>query len=1116
MIKQEQIDDPLRDLIDIIHFSENVSAKIHGLWDEAEIYTTVRDEFAHSKLYVTSILLLTEDRLSLKITESSLSTGILKSMEKAAGTFREHFTINLEKSEIFRQVAVGGETIQTTGPEVFGELFPGTLGNLLTKVMGLGKQSSVLTPLRRHGDIIGVLAISAPKLADHFIPSVRNFAQHISSALELADEYNERKRAEEALNRREKHFRSLIENAPDMLLIISDDATIRYCSPSVERIHGYSLNELVGTNALDVLHPEDLSKAITDFDHGTKIPGHTAFMEFRILHKDGSWRSIEVTTQNLLQDPSVKGIVVNYRDITERKQTHEVLKESEVRYRQLFDYAPDGVTILDSDGVIVQCSESASLLYGYLREDMIGKHITDLMHPSSISDGDEYLPSLQRLEPAEREVKIIKNDGGIVDIWRKGARLKDSDGNFAGVLIYDRDITERKLAEKALLESEAKHRQLFENSGASIIHYDTRGKVILANNNAAKDFNRDLESLHRASVHELFPQKIADFYMNKFKQIMENGKGMESEDRAMFPDGERWFSSSIQPVRDANGNVFAIQIISTDITERKYAEKAQGEIEERFRTIFENANDEIVYLDKDGTVIDRNIKGEDILGFTFDEVIGKKFTDLGPVMPHSGISSMQNFLGKAVEGTGGRGVTELQMIHKNGNPVLVEASISPLETGGKVEGILIILRDITERKLAEERILQHNKELTALNDIAQTISQSIDVDEILNNALDRTLATLKIEHGCVYLVDQNKEDKTLTMRIHRGIPDEEAEILKTATMGEGLVGAVALSNEPMFFDSLADLLHKVRKESETVLFGQSLKSAMAIPLQAKESVLGVMCAFSRGDRIFTPEERELFNIIGHQISSAIENVQLLEEASRAQALEELDKLRTALLASVSHELRTPLTSIKGLASTLTQPDIDWDSETQQDFLMTINRESDILTHIVNDLMEMSQMEAGIMSMDITHSSVSAIVGQLSKQLKDLSEKHRLEISIPSNLPYIYIDGIRVGEVITNLVANAAAYSEEGTTIALEAYRYDSQVIISVTDQGIGIPAEHLDKVFDRFYRLESGIARRRGGTGLGLAICKGIVEAHEGSIWAESTPGQGSKFSFSLQIGDQS
>jgi K+-sensing histidine kinase KdpD len=352
------------------------------------------------------------------------------------------------------------------------------------------------------------------------------------------------------------------------------------------------------------------------------------------------------------------------------------------------------------------------------------------------------------------------------------------------------------------------------------------------------------------------------------------------------------------------------------------------------------------------------------------------------------------------------------------------------------------------------------------------------------------------------------------MRIPHEPTDEELQRFQVIGMGEGHIGITAKTGSPLFIEQMNQAADLLLNGGPDIVQKRQLGSAMFVPLKAKGNVLGVMAVYTEKERVFTANERDLLITIGNQIGTAIENAILLEEVSRAEALEELDKLRTALLASVSHELRTPLTSIKGLASTLTQPDVEWDFETQQDFLKIIDRESDILTHIVEDLMQMSQMEAGIMTMEKTQCSITSIVYQLDDKLSDLASAHIFKIDVPTETPLVHADEIRIGEVITNLVSNAASYSEKGTQISLKAEETDRHIIVSVTDQGIGIPFEHVDKVFDRFYRLESGIARRRGGTGLGLSICKGIIESHNGKIWVKSVPGKGSTFSFSLPIAD--
>lgn len=420
--------------------------------------------------------------------------------------------------------------------------------------------------------------------------------------------------------------------------------------------------------------------------------------------------------------------------------------------------------------------------------------------------------------------------------------------------------------------------------------------------------------------------------------------------------------------------------------------------------------------------------------------------------------------------------------------------------------------EIAERQRAEEAMLQRNRELAALNAIAQTINESVDLDEMLTKALDKTLEILDLHIGTVYVLEPDGE--ILRARIQRGIPPEYEKPLSVFRVGEGVVGDVARRGEPVFIASLRDALSRIRPDAASLVLEQKLNSIMYVPLKARGDLCGVMAVVTEGEHVLTKPERDLIVTIGHQVGTAVKSAQLVREASRAKALEELDRLRNALLASVSHELRTPLTSIKGLASTLTQPDVQWDPETQREFLMIIDKEATILARIVGDLMEMSQIEAGVMRMEKMPINIGAIISQLRDQLGHLVNNHQFEMKVPRDLPLIYADEVRIGEVITNLVANAAAYSDPGTRIVLEARLSGSEVIVSVSDEGIGIPPEHQSKVFDRFYRLESGVARRRGGTGLGLSISKRIVEQHDGRIWLESKVGQGSTFSFSIPVAE--
>ena len=216
-------------------------------------------------------------------------------------------------------------------------------------------------------------------------------------------------------------------------------------------------------------------------------------------------------------------------------------------------------------------------------------------------------------------------------------------------------------------------------------------------------------------------------------------------------------------------------------------------------------------------------------------------------------------------------------------------------------------------------------------------------------------------------------------------------------------------------------------------------------------------------------------------------------------------LATELLANVSHELRTPLSAIKGFASALLQPDVNFDQQTLHEFLQTIDAEADRLNRLIEDLLVMSRLDTGVLEVRKERRSLTEVIESIKDKLCNLTTRHRFQVLVPGNLPPVAVDD-RIGEVLTNLVENAVRYSAEGTQITLEAGLNGKGVIISVSDEGIGIPPELREKVFERFYQ----VVGHTPGTGLGLSICRGIVEAHQGKIWVESEPGKGARFSFSL------
>jgi two-component system sensor histidine kinase KdpD len=287
--------------------------------------------------------------------------------------------------------------------------------------------------------------------------------------------------------------------------------------------------------------------------------------------------------------------------------------------------------------------------------------------------------------------------------------------------------------------------------------------------------------------------------------------------------------------------------------------------------------------------------------------------------------------------------------------------------------------------------------------------------------------------------------------------------------------------------------------------------ALTVPMRSGENVVGalVVVAGGPGSSGFGEPERRVLATFANQAALAVEQVQQEEQRHRAVALQETDRLRTALLNSVSHDLRTPLASIKASASSLLDREIQWSDAERDEFLATINAEVDRLTHLVHNLLDMSRIEAGALDPRLVESSVAEVVGPVVRRARTGS-RQRVDVDVPDELPAVLVDPVRLDQVLTNLLDNARAYAA-GSPVQVVARQAGGTVELRVVDHGPGIPGPERERIFDQFYRLKGG-GRRPEGTGMGLAICRGIVEAHGGRLRVETTPGGGATFVLTLPV----
>jgi two-component system sensor histidine kinase KdpD len=287
-----------------------------------------------------------------------------------------------------------------------------------------------------------------------------------------------------------------------------------------------------------------------------------------------------------------------------------------------------------------------------------------------------------------------------------------------------------------------------------------------------------------------------------------------------------------------------------------------------------------------------------------------------------------------------------------------------------------------------------------------------------------------------------------------------------------------------------------------------------IPLAARQAAVGVLRLHLReGDASPDATTLRLLTTFAAQAGLYIERSKLAREASRAQLLEESDRLKTALLSSVSHDLRTPLAAIKASATVLLQEDAALDATTRSDLLSAINEETDRLNHLVGDLLDQSRIEAGALRLKLDWCDMDELIRAVVRRLGSPLAVFQVRLQLPVDLPLILADYVQVDRVISNLLDNAIRFAPPGTAIDIAARAGGRELTVAVTNQGPAIPTRLHPHLFDKFYRISEDRSPNMG-TGLGLSICKGIVDAHGGRIWVESpvTGDSGTRFAFTLPL----
>lgn len=524
-----------------------------------------------------------------------------------------------------------------------------------------------------------------------------------------------------------------------------------------------------------------------------------------------------------------------------------------------------------------------------------------------------------------------------------------------------------------------------------------------------------------------------------------------------------------------------------------------------FHLLVESAPDfAIVVLDTKARVTMWNEGAERIFGWDADEVIGQPY----PLVPAGKEAEFQKMFDATMAGQIFTGV-ELRRQRKDGSLVDVTLSVTAARDGrGEILGMIGLFADISERKRSENS-------LRFLDEVTRALTATLDFDATLANLARQAvngfadLCSIDVleGNGRVTAAQIAAADAEVERQLHdllRRYPPDPADETDP-------VGTAMRTGEPEFVPAMSEeMLRSAARDVEHLeaLRALRLRSLIIVPLRARDRTLGALTLFATGERQFTAADLALAGRLADRAALAVNNARLYRSAQRAL------RVRDEVVGIVAHDLRNPLNTIIMGANMIHDELAELpDHAFSAGMARRILRAAEGMHRMIHDLLDVAKVESGTFAVEKRAIRASALIQEALHQFGTLGAERNIRITQDAEpgLPAVGADLDRVLQVFSNLIGNAVKFADAGTRIQLRAEPADGAVRFDVADEGVGIPADALPHLFDRFWQVRSA---KRGGAGLGLTICKGIVEAHGGTITVQSEVGRGTTFSFTLPCAD--
>ncbi len=576
--------------------------------------------------------------------------------------------------------------------------------------------------------------------------------------------------------------------------------------------------------------------------------------------------------------------------------------------------------------------------------------------------------------------------------------------------------------------------------------------------------------------------------------------------------------------RDGSNQAFPIVNAQADAQDRpirEYAASIQNDLAELlYLTGLHDIPEAVTVTDMETRFLDWNQAAEKLFGWKREEVIGK----LAIEIVQSNIPANPNWRTEWRKALAERGSWQGEVIQKrrDGTPLNILMSLSLVrDRSGAATGILVMHRDVTERKQAEERarFLSEASRILASSLDYQTTLASI-VRLVVPALADWCAIHLLDDDGNINLLEVAHEDPRKVEWLMQW--REQYPMISDAPVAlEQVIRTGQPELIPAFTDEMLAALAR-NEQALAALRAIGYNSLMAVPLIVNGTIIGTITfVFAESKRHFNEADLELAQEIAQRVSTAIEHGRLYSESQQAREQlmsyiderKETERRKDEFMSVVSHELKTPVTTIKGFTQLLQRRLQHFDDPEAHLFLSRLDSQLNRLTRLINDLLEISRIQTGRLKYRIEIFDLREVVEGIVEQIQATTTTHRFSIEDTAQVPaFVSGDRERLGHVFTNLLLNAIKYSPNVEKVLIRITTNEREVLVSVQDFGIGIAEDDLEKIFERFYQVSYPQERPFAGLGIGLYLSREIISRHNGRIWAESQKAHGTTFHVSLPL----